>query len=890
MQKEIKYNGYTATPSDYECPDGDLDAAVNMVPEDGALHPIMPPADLFTLPTGYTIAVIHKNSNYTHYIIRHEDNFYWVDNPNAGTIFTPADFSSSNLVYTVPADTDIYDVNTIGNTLIILSSVGMIYILWKEGDYNLLGSHLPEISIDFRNETADHCDEFDNNHFSYTLSGEVAMLKDQNGVDKTLNSVGGRESETWTVKDEYIDTISNAVIGALNKGTQTLLENGFFPHPFIIRYALRLYDGSITMHSAPIWMADEGFCRQGQPEHRRVYTVHSKWEEDSNNVRGIETYFTYCRLKLKIAAGNLADWSDIVQSVDFFVSPPIYRYKQSGKVTSVITESGTRDKDFNYPGYSEDEYNELVTNSSRFYHVLSVPVNEVNSDWIKPDLKGKLINLETRELMTDDYDSHDTIIPKMSYTYNQRINIADISKRYFHGFTPLQLGFRPADEGQATTYEMRIAVTLNVDGIELVYHAYSDGLYGDISYSSAITGGARKRTFIFFFPSIYATHVDIQYSQDNAFISKDLKRHDMLNGTYVLIRPSDYQYPSTEILPRVKDEAIPLPNRIFTSEVGNPFFFPVLGHNTVGTGTIIGIRSAAKALSQGQFGQFPLYAFTTEGVWALELSDSGSYKAIQPITRDVCINPESITQLDSSVLFATDRGIMMISGSNSICISDTLNAQYDLFDVLSLPGMRDIIIDDTMENALQYISFHDFLQQCRMIYDYTHQRVIVYNPTQSYAYIYSLKSKQWGMMPSAITGSLNSYPDALAEVAVNDGTAVAANNIVNFSQDAPDGITAIDGIIVTRPLKFDISDILKTIDTMIQRGRFTTGHVKTILYGSRDLFNWFTVYSSITHYLRGFRGTPYKYFRVVLICSLTKDESVYGCTVNLTPRLTNQIR
>ena len=39
MIKEIKYNGYTANPSDYDCPDGDLATSIGTVLEDGALHP-----------------------------------------------------------------------------------------------------------------------------------------------------------------------------------------------------------------------------------------------------------------------------------------------------------------------------------------------------------------------------------------------------------------------------------------------------------------------------------------------------------------------------------------------------------------------------------------------------------------------------------------------------------------------------------------------------------------------------------------------------------------------------------------------------------------------------------------------------------------------------------
>ena len=40
MNAELKYNGYTAQPSDYECQDGDLAAVLNLMPEKGALHPV----------------------------------------------------------------------------------------------------------------------------------------------------------------------------------------------------------------------------------------------------------------------------------------------------------------------------------------------------------------------------------------------------------------------------------------------------------------------------------------------------------------------------------------------------------------------------------------------------------------------------------------------------------------------------------------------------------------------------------------------------------------------------------------------------------------------------------------------------------------------------------
>jgi beta-xylosidase len=59
---------------------------------------------------------------------------------------------------------------------------------------------------------------------------------------------------------------------------------------------------------------------------------------------------------------------------------------------------------------------------------------------------------------------------------------------------------------------------------------------------------------------------------------------------------------------------------------------------------------------------------------------------------------------------------------------------------------------------------------------------------------------------------------------------------------------------------------------------------------SRDLIHWQLVHSSIDHYIRGQHGTPYKYFRLALICNLADKESLFGCSMAVVPRDTNNLR
>ena len=323
-----------------------------------------------------------------------------------------------------------------------------------------------------------------------------------------------------------------------------------------------------------------------------------------------------------------------------------------------------------------------------------------------------------------------------------------------------------------------------------------------------------------------------------------------------------------------------LPNKIYTSDVNNPFRFPVLGINNIGASRVVGLSTAAKALSEGQFGQFPLYAFTSEGVWAMEVSNTGTYTARQPITRDTCLSAESITPIDDAVLFITDRGVMLLSGANSICISDILDAP-EQHSVLSLPYISELINKEGLdESTLGVIPFKEYIRDARMIYDYVNQRIVLYNSTLLYAYVYSLKSKSWGLISSNIVYGVNSYPNALAMT--------SDASLVDLSQAS--AIDGVKGLVMSRPIKLDFPNDLKTVDSVIQRGFFKKGNVKSLLYGSRDLFNWHLVASSKDHYLRGFSGTPYKYFRVGVVCDLSAEESVSGCSIQFKLKQTNQPR
>ena len=904
MNKELKYNGHTASPADYECPDGDLSVSMDLWPENGSLRPVLQPKDILQLEAGQKVMYLHETSSFTHYIVYDsgKNSLFWMDKGSTGqTAMSTSGLAAGSLT----------SVSGVGNTVIVFTTSGMRYYLWKDDNYAYLGTDIPEINISFGLRG------------KLESSGETFEISFANAIYK---------DPFQEFSDANKEKVSEQVLAKVNKFIAEYSTNaGKFIYPFIVRYAYRLYDGTLTKHSSPVLMV----CSSDVAPQVSFTTLKAANLDVYTGVADATVMAMTHQLDYACTSGSeaLEDWKDIVNSVDIFVSAPIYTYDQSGECTRLsATGEGLNDcfsicKQVDSAGlekYAFYQYNtfgkmyaftvnpttleqpygrvmlprksdtavkEAIKNCSTFYLLEKIKVEDLKDTRtvieVEEDYLQSLVN---REVMTDDYDSHDKLIPNYSFVYNSRLNLAGLKKRLYNGFRSsgsfcyTSTNFAGIESKQIVTYNEAYYVTCYV-------HIKQDGRDIVVKGGSGTFGHNAKLLF-FYYPNINAYKVTIEVTayDDSATASKTvysvkLEQHNFLNGAFYF---EGWDGPSAGgSVPAASTDAertVNLPNKIYTSEVNNPFLYLPTNINTVGTGEIIAVSTAARALSQGQFGQFPLYAFTTDGVWALEVSSTtGGYSAKQPITRDVCLGDESVAQIDSAVLFATDRGIMLIAGSETKCISDVLdNGTDSAFSLDSLPQAGDILIGKgKTDAAFSFVPFRTFCASCRMLYDYTSQRLIVYNPTYSYAYVYSMEMKQWGMMRSNIASGVNSYPECLAMT--------SDNKLVDFAQRVPNTAPK-NQVLITRPLKLDAPDILKTVSSVIQRGNFERGDVQVLLYGSRDLINWFPVSSSSDHYLRGFRGTPYKYYRIALKCSLADNESINGCSIVFDARLVGQPR
>lgn len=951
MTEEIKYNGLTTVPSDYECNDGDLSGAVNTVIEDGAVKPVYPPKTIFTPESGYRVVYIHKVGESENYILYGTDEILaYYDSARGRTI-------------EVETIQNIKSVNAIGNTLVVIADSGIHYVLWKADKklYTYLGTQIPELDI------------------SFGLQGHPRFYSISRDDDQAYDFAEGREG-FFTIEHDAIEDekdnfskdnrkkITDQVLAKVNAFVaEQTVNKGRFCFPFFIRYALRLYDGTLVNHSAPIYMMPS-------TEECPVVLVHRfEKEKTTADIMLVTSDIDYRILPNQSAIKD--EWSDIVKDVVVYVSKPIYSYDQNGeckrfankglsnnhfvgipyigKVSkdvgedvvylsgSTETEATIRNvvgkyyewrwdtlyalyrpkigdgdrrdlppmKRIELPIKETKTIEEDVNSVSAFYLLDSFAIEETdftsNQRKVIEIDKEYLQSLTSREVMTDDYLSHDRKIPSYTFAFNNRLNIANVSRELYKGFNPYSMfcycqgdySFSQAtlstvasmivSRQYETQYKMWIDVHIKDDqGDKIVRHMadYSSERIPIAMFRGYPSGDDRLPKSWgshLFYPNINAykmlvwdTHTESDTETSTCYCKYELKAHPFLNGASHFIGVNTSRRPWGEVAKTPSESAIVSdPNKVYTSEVNNPFYFPVTSINTIGTGEIYGISSAVKALSQGQFGQFPMYVFASDGVWALETSATGTFVAKQPVTRDVCNCPESITQLDGAVLFSTQRGIMMLQGATTTCISIDLDADS-----------QDTLVIDELLTKFGYpiphhISFKEYIKDCRMVYDYIKQRIIVLNPSYDYAYVYSLKSQKWTTMESNMYSNINSYPDAL--VVMRDGSLADLNNVTDDT---------IKATLVTRAIKLGGGDILKTMKGVYQRGLIPVDGVSTILYGSRDYINWHPVSSSAITKMTRIGGTPYKAFRLATLIDFKKGNSLFGVTTEFETRFNNKIR
>lgn len=547
---------------------------------------------------------------------------------------------------------------------------------------------------------------------------------------------------------------------------EDVYDAGHVIYPVLVRYAVRLFDESYVMHSSPLLV--------GEPNFIRMAVSKTKFDFDSLSVEG----FTYKLIAnprtigVKYDLSGLSGWKDVASSVDIFVSRP-FVINDLDSTIKTVTVLDKNNMMVDLPFKSESELLEEIGEISNFYLVKSIPIGDISNGFENIFAEGKAFkNLEQQEVATDDDFTRSRITGNL-YTYNGKLHVGNIREKLAK---PYPLGMFAVSDINEFTVNTEVHVKTE-SGMKIVHGA-----------STAY--GAMVSPYLSY-PDSRAVKMIIY--NDKYYDEIPLKPHPFLNIAYSLkgLYPHSITDKYGTYTPLPEDSVSVAPNKLKVSNVSNPFYFPAKQTYTVSSRNIVAMATATTALSTGQFGQFPLYVFTGEGVFALSVGTGDiAYANSFSVTRDVCNNPDSIVSTDDAIVFSTDSGLKVLSGSTVRDISSDMEG-YLPTAVDSSPIIKKIAGVGGFSDKLSSTEFIYYLEEAKVGYNYEDKEVIVANRNYPYSYVFNMQSGSWYKISASINRFLNSYPECLA--VFNDH---GVYNMHNRHR------TVNKILLLTRPIKF----------------------------------------------------------------------------------------
>ena len=267
-------------------------------------------------------------------------------------------------------------------------------------------------------------------------------------------------------------------------------------------------------------------------------------------------------------------------------------------------------------------------------------------------------------------------------------------------------------------------------------------------------------------------------------------------------------------------------NVLKVSAVDNPFYFPT-AQTYKFEGEIKGLASNAEAISPGQFGTFPLFVFTMEGIWAMSVDTSGqgAYTTQSLSSREVCSG--AICPVSGGVVFSTDKGVMAISGGQVTDLSAVLDGFEVDFFKYNAEMWNAIFAKAGKDAVVNPVPIRKYIKGAVIAYNYHYNEIIVSNKAlfeegaAPYSYVYSLTNQVWSVIDTVFDLTTNKYPE-LVVFDKGDG------KMYTFE----DGAAKNKVVAITRPFTLGSFDFKR----LRQAGLRTTfeGSLNFYLLGSND--------------------------------------------------------
>lgn len=570
------------------------------------------------------------------------------------------------------------------------------------------------------------------------------------------------------------------------------------------------------------------------------------------------------------------------------------------------------------PSLSVDDYLDKVANESVFYLAKSYKLNQYqdmmggNAVYYDEEVNTNTLgSLESSKTLKDDYLSRNKIVSETGHTYNKRLILGNLKSE-------LPLWYPITDSFMSNTASIKLCFVIEKNG-KTIYVTAGD--------SSNAVGYYNFGHFIYYpDPDCNKLLVDFYYSGIHRIHEFTMEEHRGLNGAYVIMpdlmslaeEMFQTSIQSIDIPQQSKDRYYSMHNSIAMADVANPFVMQAENFREVGNGRVIDLAPNTMEVSSGQWGQYPLYVFTTDGIYAFGINQDGTFGEMSPVSSDVLLHPKelgepTLIQTNQSLVFLSKRGVMGLSGTKVDLLSHVLEGRH--FNVKNELGADVVYNNGAFRSILNETSdtlpFHDFMLDGFLAYDYVHNNVLVLREDSKYQYVLSIDNGLWSrqityrnleavQIASQVTTSVSSrnntergatnYLNVVKmSAAINNYTEMFLqgddNHLyrTNNVREQNDNPLYQYGYFVTRPLRFD-TDEFKTITRLLHRYTHygANSKVSLAMYGSRDGVRYARINT--------LRGMSWRYYIFVVYTYLKPNERYSYMTVDFEPRLTNKLR
>lgn len=873
--------------------DGGCAESLNVQVDDQELAPMLAPRDVTGRKTGldvlaYRPVYIHKAQGM--------ENYFMISQENEVRVATKDGYVAEEDFKVSLGDETYRCASSNGNTVMLHTDRHTHYVLLKDGAYRYLGTRVPKPVVKFSRSSTGTVVNVNPSSFTslpakelVNVVGSVAYTSWKAKFDAIASGydLSTSESSNYTNR-EMIDGFTSEMWKTVQEKMVSERSGGRSCFPYLIRAAVRLYDGTYIYQSEPEFV---------NPSNQSVNFSLMR----INGTKMLRTAFeTIGSVGFSVKCDNIKDWSDIITSVVIAITPDIHNPAMNARpLSSVDSTDGITMMLDGMTGIGEaKDMEKKVLDASLFYKVDEVSSEDIPETGYTAEKSVPVLSqdeLVVKERIPDDEYSHPETIPLNAVMeYNQRLILAGF-KNVLCGGDPFPMSMY---DGRTVSYKYFIR---NADGEVSTVLARNE--------NNGTTFNGSLASWIYY-PDVRCFKVQMMrhVAGGNQVYEIGMKPHPLLNGAYAFtgFGQSERDFangrtPTADTGFLDENPVVVDRRKVAMSGVANPFVFPAVGRLTFNE-EVIRTATTTKALSEGQFGQYPVMIFTKGGIWAASLSSTGEFVTSVPVSREVAVSPETVTAIDDAIVFVSESGVKLMRGSDISEISPNMKGEH-----FSLTGDNDVngvaleairqcrVFWDLEDSITDTTPFMSFMKNSVCAYDYKGQRLIFLDKDGfgHYQYVYRLATQTWHKMQADTLRSLgemrilNSYPDVLMSGGYNKKSGSLFNRVYGIYDlgtvlDVAESQPVLPGIVITRAMDFDNDNVRKAIKDLRLRGHYAKGNVKYILMASNDGLRY--------RVIRSLQGCTYNLFRLVLLFNMSAEERFSYIDIDYETRFTDKLR